>query len=168
MEPARVVRIEINQDQARLLGLSSDSVGSAINSAVTGTTVTQVRDDIYLVNVVVRADRRGARVAHHAAQPADPAVASGRTVPLSQLATLSFDQETPLIWRRDRVPTLTVQADVAPGVLPESVAAKLGPGIDKLNASLPPGYADRRRAAPWRKAPSRRPRCSPWCRSWCC
>jgi multidrug efflux pump len=61
-------------------------------------------------------------------------------VPLSQLATLSFDQETPLIWRRDRVPTLTVRADVAPGVLPESVAAKLGPGIDELNSRLPPGY----------------------------
>jgi multidrug efflux pump subunit AcrB len=59
---------------------------------------------------------------------------------LSQLATLSFDQETPLIWRRDRVPTLTVRADVVPGVLPESVAAKLGPGIDELNSRMPPGY----------------------------
>ena len=67
-------------------------------------------------------------------------LASGRTVPLSQLATLSFDQETPLIWRRDRVPTLTVRADVVPGVLPESVAAKLGPGIDELNSRMPPGY----------------------------
>ena len=139
MEPSRVVRIVIDQDQARLLGLSSDSVGAVINSAVSGTTVTQVRDDIYLVNVVVRATGEE-RVSLTTLRSLQIPLASGRTVPLSQLATLSFDQETPLIWRRDRVPTLTVRADVAPGVLPESVAAKLGPGIDELNSRLPPGY----------------------------
>jgi len=139
MEPSRVVRIVIDQDQARLLGLSSDSVGAVINSAISGTTVTQVRDDIYLVNVVVRATGEE-RVSLTTLRSLQIPLASGRTVPLSQLATLSFDQETPLIWRRDRVPTLTVRADVAPGVLPESVAAKLGPGIDELNSRLPPGY----------------------------
>ena len=50
---------------------------------------------------------------------------NGRTVPLSQFATFEYEQEYPLIWRRDRVPTLTVQADVAPGVLPETVVAAL-------------------------------------------
>jgi multidrug efflux pump subunit AcrB len=139
MEPSRVVRIVIDQDQARLLGLSTDSVGAVINSAVSGTTVTQVRDDIYLVNVVVRATGEE-RVSLTTLRSLQIPLASGRTVPLSQLATLSFDQESPLIWRRDRVPTLTVRADVAPGVLPESVAAKLGPGIDELNSRLPPGY----------------------------
>jgi multidrug efflux pump subunit AcrB len=139
MEPSRVVRIVIDQDQARLLGLSSDSVGAVINSAISGTTVTQVRDDIYLVNVVVRATGEE-RVSLTTLRSLQIPLASGRTVPLSQVATLSFDQETPLIWRRDRVPTLTVRADVAPGVLPESVAAKLGPGIGELNSRLPPGY----------------------------
>jgi multidrug efflux pump subunit AcrB len=139
MEPSRVVRVVIDQDQARLLGLSTDSVGAVINSAISGTTVTQVRDDIYLVNVVVRATGEE-RVSLTTLRSLQIPLASGRTVPLSQLATLSFDQETPLIWRRDRVPTLTVRADVAPGVLPESVAAKLGPGIDELNSRLPPGY----------------------------
>jgi multidrug efflux pump subunit AcrB len=133
------VRIVIDQDQARLLGLSSDSVGAVINSAISGTTVTQVRDDIYLVNVVVRATSEE-RVSLTTLRSLQIPLASGRTVPLSQLATLSFDQETPLIWRRDRVPTLTVRADVVPGVLPESVAAKLGAGIDELNSRMPPGY----------------------------
>ncbi len=139
MEPSRVVRIVIDQDQARLLGLSSDSVGAVINSAISGTTVTQVRDDIYLINVVVRATSEE-RVSLTTLRSLQIPLASGRTVPLSQLATLSFDQETPLIWRRDRVPTLTVRADVAPGVLPESVVSNLVPGIDELNARLPPGY----------------------------
>jgi multidrug efflux pump subunit AcrB len=139
MEPARMVRIVVDQDQARLLGLSSDSVGAVINSAISGTTVTQVRDDIYLVNVVVRATAEE-RVSLTTLRNLQIPLASGRTVPLSQLASLAFEQETPLIWRRDRVPTLTVRADVAPGVLPESVVAKLGPGIDELNSRLPPGY----------------------------
>jgi multidrug efflux pump subunit AcrB len=139
MEPARVVRIEINQDQARLLGLSTDTVGAVINAAVSGTTVTQLRDDIYLVNVVVRAneEQRASLTTLRSLQIPLP---SGRTVPLNQLASLSFEQETPLIWRRDRLPTLTVQADVAPGVLPESVVAALDPRINELNARLPPGY----------------------------
>ncbi|HSW34199.1 MAG TPA: efflux RND transporter permease subunit, partial [Steroidobacteraceae bacterium] len=94
MEPSRVVRVVIDQDQARLLGLSSDSVGAVINSAVSGTAVTQVRDDIYLVNVVVRATG-DERVSLTTLRSLQIPLASGRTVPLSQLATLSFDQETP-------------------------------------------------------------------------
>ena len=58
----------------------------------------------------------------------------------SQLASFDFDQEFPLIWRRDRVPTLTVQADVAPGNLPEAVVAHLAPQVEELNASLPAPY----------------------------
>ena len=98
-----------------------------------------MRDDIYLVNVVVRATA-DERVSLTTLRSLQIPLASGRTVPLSQLATLSFDQETPLIWRRDRVPTLTVRADVVPGVLPDGVVSNLTAGIDELNAKLPPGY----------------------------
>jgi multidrug efflux pump subunit AcrB len=139
MEPARVVRIVIDQDQARLLGLSTDSVGAVINSAISGTTVTQVRDGIYLVNVVVRATGEE-RVSLTTLRNLQIPLASGRTVPLSQLASLSFEQEAPLIWRRDRLPTLTVRADVSPGVLPETVVSRLESGIEELNAGLAPGY----------------------------
>jgi multidrug efflux pump subunit AcrB len=61
-------------------------------------------------------------------------------VPLNQLATFDYTQEYPLVWRRDRVPVLTVQADVAPGVLPETVIAQLQPAIAKLSTELPLGY----------------------------
>ena len=64
----------------------------------------------------------------------------GRTVPLSQIATFDFDQEYPLIWRRDRVPTLTVQADVRGDATPEGAVQSLKPDIEKLEASLPTGY----------------------------
>ena len=56
---------------------------------------------------------------------------NGRSVPLNQIATFDYTQEYPLVWRRDRVPMLTVQADVAPGVLPETVISQLQPAIDK-------------------------------------
>src|SRR5215468_5204240 len=139
MEPARMVRIRIDQDQARLLGLSSQAIASVMNSVVTGTPVTQVRDGIYLVDVLTRAadeERLSLATLRNLQIP----LPSGRTVPLSQIASFDFAQEYPLIWRRDRVPTLTVRADVGPGVLPESVVYTLAPAVAKLRASLPASY----------------------------
>src|SRR5215472_5452548 len=139
MEPARRVRISIDQDQARLLGLSSQALAGVLNSVVTGTTVTQVRDGIYLVNVVARATDEQ-RVSLETLRNVQVPLPSGRTVPLSQLASFDFDQEFPLIWRRDRVPTLTVQADVVGDALPESVVSSLAPQVAELNATLPAPY----------------------------
>jgi multidrug efflux pump subunit AcrB len=139
MEPARVVRIEINQDQARLLGLSTDAVGAAINTAISGVAVTQVRDDIYLVNVVARAAEHE-RASIDVLRTLQIPLSGGRTVPLNQLAALSYEQETPILWRRDRLPTLTVQADVVGGVLPEGIVSGLAGEIEALAATLPPGY----------------------------
>ena len=109
-----------------------------LNTVVTGVPITQLRDDIYLVDVIVRAtpDQRGS-VEFCATSGPRP---NGRTVPLSQIATFDYEQEYPLIWRRDRVPTLTVQADVAAGQLPESVVTAMAPVIQELSAKLPHGY----------------------------
>jgi multidrug efflux pump subunit AcrB len=139
IEPAREVRIHIDQDQARLLGLSSDAVAGVLNTVITGTNVTQLRDGIYLVNVLVRATDEQ-RVSLETLPNLQVPLPNGRTVPLSQFATFDYGQEFPLLWRRNRVPTLTVQADVRPGVLPEGVVAALDPDIAKLNASLERPY----------------------------
>ena len=64
----------------------------------------------------------------------------GRVVPLRQIASFDYTQEYPIIWRRNRVPTLTVQADVVPGVLPATAVKTVQPRIDKLAATLPSGY----------------------------
>jgi multidrug efflux pump subunit AcrB len=139
MEPGRQVRIRIDQDQVRRLGLSSAAVAAVLNTHITGTTVTQVRDDIYLINVVAR-EREGQRLSFSTLRTLEVPLPDGRTVPLDQLATFDYGQEYPMIWRRDRVPTLTVRADVAPGVLPDSVVADLTPAVEALNARLPAGY----------------------------
>ena len=114
-EPAREVRIRIDQDQARLLGLSSQALAQrAEHRDHPAPPITQVRDDIYLVDVVARATDEQ-RISLATLRTLQVPLPSGRTVPLSQFATLEFAQDYPLIWRRDRVPTLTVQADVRPG-----------------------------------------------------
>ncbi len=140
MQPAREVTIRIDQDEARRLGLSSQAVATALNANITGSTITQVRDDIFLVDVVAR-EVGGQTLSTGSLQTLPVALGDGRTVPLNQIAVFEFGQELPLIWRRDRVPTLTVQADTAPGVLPETVVTALKEPIALLADRLPPGYA---------------------------
>jgi multidrug efflux pump subunit AcrB len=139
IEPARQVRIQIDQNEARLLGLSSQALAGVLNTVISGSPVTQVRDDIYLVDVVARATDEQ-RVSLETLRTLQVPLPSGRTVPLSQFATFGYEQEYPLVWRRDRIPTLTVQADVAPGTLPETVVAALAPAVDALAKELPPSY----------------------------
>jgi multidrug efflux pump len=139
MEPARKVRVVIDQDQARLLGLSSNALSSNLNAVMTGASITQLRDDIYLVDIIARAQDEQ-RVSLDTMQSLQVPLPNGRTVPLSQFARFEYDQEYPLVWRRDRVPTLTVQADVIPGSSPEAVVASLAPEVEKLQASLPAPY----------------------------
>jgi multidrug efflux pump subunit AcrB len=138
-EPARQVRIRVDQDEARRLGLSSATLASVLNAAITGTTVTQVRDDIYLIDVLARATAEE-RISLPLLRTLQVPVQGGRTVALSQFASFEYAQEYPLVWRRDRVPTLTVRADVAPGVLPESVVTDLAPAIAEFSTGLPQGY----------------------------
>jgi multidrug efflux pump subunit AcrB len=139
IEPARQVRIRVDQDEARLLGLSSQALASVLNTVISGTSITQVRDDIYLVDVIARATDEQ-RVSLATLGTLQVPLASGRTVALSQFAAFEYTQEYPLIWRRDRVPTLTVQADVVPEALPETVINSLSPAVDALIQGLPKSY----------------------------
>jgi multidrug efflux pump subunit AcrB len=139
IEPARQVRIRVDQDEARLLGLSSQALGTVLNTVLTGTSVTQVRDDIYLVDVVVRATDEQ-RVSLSSLRSLQVPVPGGRTVPLSQFATFEYEQVQPLVWRRDRVPTLTVLADIVPGTLPETVVTAVSPSVETLTKTLPESY----------------------------
>src|SRR5262249_44142966 len=139
IEPARQVRVRIDQDQARLLGLSSESIAGVLNKVMSGVPVTQVRDGMYLVDVLMRATDEQ-RLSLSTLRNLQFPLANGRTVPLGQFAALAFGQESPLIWRRDGTPTLTIQADVIRGASPEAVVATLAPKIATLEESLPKSY----------------------------
>lgn len=139
MEPAREVRMRVDQDQARLLGLGSEQIAGVLASIVSGNVVTQMRDGIHLVDVVVRATDEQ-RVSLDTLRNLQVALPNGRTVPIGQLAVLEEAQEYPLIWRRDGLPTLTVQADVAAGVSPEALVAGLAATVARVQGGLPSGY----------------------------
>jgi multidrug efflux pump subunit AcrB len=140
MEPAKTLQINVNQDQARLLGVSSEALAQSLNSVVSGVTATRVRDDIYFVDVITRASE-DERISLASLRTLQIQLPNGRSVPLLQVASVSYSQEMSLIWRRDRLPTLTVQSDVAPGTQPASIVQALRPKMDKLIADLPPGYS---------------------------
>src|SRR5580704_11963876 len=138
-EPSTVVRVEVDQDRARALGTSSQALSENINAVLSGTTVTQLRDDIYLVDVVARAIPEE-RAKLETLRSLMINVPGGRAVPLEQVAKLSYGIEPPLIWRRHRLPTVTVQADTAPGVEAATVVKALSPEIVAFKSKLPEGY----------------------------
>jgi multidrug efflux pump subunit AcrB len=140
VEPAREVRIVIDQDEARQLGLSSENLASVLNTVISGSAITQVRDDIYLIDVVARATDEQ-RVSLSTLRNIQVPLPNGRTAPLSQFASFEYAQDQPVVWRRDRVPTLTVQANVTADALPETVVNALDPAVDALRKELPNPYA---------------------------
>ena len=111
---------------------------------ISGVSITQVRDDIYLVDVVVRATQ-DQRVSIDTLRNTAIPLPGGRTVPLSQFATFEYAQEYPLVWRRDRLPTLTVHADLRPGILPDTVvsaAERMANLMSKITVSSGASHAD--------------------------
>src|SRR6476620_4568595 len=139
MDPIRKLRIRINQDEARQLGLSSAAVAQMINAAVSGIPATQVRDSIYLIDVVVRAEA-SERMSLETIRTLKIPLPNGRSVPLSELAKVEYEQDLPLIWRRDRLPTLTVQAEPREGVLAATAVAGIAEKVAELKRQLPVGY----------------------------
>ena len=138
-EPAKVIRVDVDQDRARALGISSQQLSNSINAILSGNRITQLREHTYLIDIIARAvpeERAKLETLRHLTLSA----AGGKSVPLSQIATLSYSLEPPLIWRRQRLPTVTVQADVRPGTEPTTVVHQLERSIADFQAKLPAGY----------------------------
>ena len=138
-EPGKVLRIDIAQDKARQFGLSSEDVAHVMNSIVSGAAVSQVKDNIYLINIVGRANsnERGTPETLLNLQITTP---SGTSIPLLAFATVRYELEQPLIWSRDRIPTLTLKASVRGSMQPTDLVKVLKPEVDKFAANLPEGY----------------------------
>ena len=132
--------VVLDQDKARLLGLSSEAVATTLQTLQQGATVTHYREGTDLIPVVARAipsERQDI------AGLGDVTVASanGRAVPLAQMATVTWGLEQPVAWRRNRTPMLLVRADTQPGVQAPDATAAVLPLLAGVKASLPPGYA---------------------------
>jgi multidrug efflux pump subunit AcrB len=139
-ELSKVIKIDIDQDRARMVGLTSRQIAGNINAVLSGTTITQVRDHTYLVDVIARAIEEE-RASIETLRNLRIASSSGGSVPLLQIATIDYSLEQPLVWRRQRQPTVTIQADVPPGIEAITVINQLKDKMDEFSAALPPGYA---------------------------
>jgi multidrug efflux pump subunit AcrB len=138
-EMTKSMRIEVDQEKARQLGISSEQVSKALSSAISGRTVTQFRDDIYLIDIQGRAEARD-RGDLGRLRDLEIGIAGGNSVPLAQIAKFEYGLEETIIWRRNRLPTITVQSKIVDGLQPATVDAQLKEPMEKLMAQLPPGY----------------------------
>ena len=138
-ESVKVLRIDLDQDKLRALGINSQVVMRAANTILSGSTIGQFRDGDKLIDIVIRQpiDER-ATVA--ALSSASIPTGSGRAVPLSQLATPRFVWEPGVVWREGREWAITVQSDVADGIQGPTVSSQINPLLNPLRATLPPGY----------------------------
>jgi multidrug efflux pump subunit AcrB len=138
-ESVKVLRIELDQSKLRAIGLTSQSVMQAANTILSGSTIGQFRERDKLIDIVVRQplDERSTITA--LSSVSIPA-ASGRAVPLSQLATPRFVWEPGVVWREGRDWAITVQSDVVDGIQGPTVSAQIDPQLEAIRAVLPAGY----------------------------
>lgn len=138
-EPERSIQIEVNQTQAQASGLSSEQITSQVAMIFAGQTISQIRNGTHLINVVLKGD---------AVSRQNPDIlkqliitnTAGQKIPLQQVASLHWGVDDPILWRRQRLPFITVQSDVQAGLHAENVAEQLSSQIQAIQAKLPVGY----------------------------
>nr|MCS9415355.1 multidrug efflux RND transporter permease subunit MexK [Pseudomonas aeruginosa] len=138
-EPSKVVYLSIDQERARALGVSTASLSQFLQSALTGSHVSFFREDNELIEILLRGteqERRDLSLLPSLAVPTE----NGRSVALSQIATLEYGFEEGIIWHRNRLPTVTVRADIYDDSLPATLVAQIAPTLEPIRAELPDGY----------------------------
>ena len=138
-EPGRVIRVDVMQDKARKLGISSKDIATTLNGVVGGITITQVRDSIYLIDVIVRAQKHE-RDSIDTLQSLQIATGNGTSVPLAAIANFRYELEQPVVYRRSRIPTITVAAGIIDKTMPDTIVKDLAPAIKTFADKLPSGY----------------------------
>ena len=138
-EPSKVVYLNIDQDRARALGVSTQQVSRFLQSTLLGSTVSQYREDNELIEILLRGtahERTELSLLPSLSVPTD----NGQSVALSQIATLEYGFEEGVIWHRNRLPTVTVRADIYGKEQPATLVAQILPTLEDVRAELPDGY----------------------------
>ncbi|MGQ1458044.1 efflux RND transporter permease subunit [Acinetobacter baumannii] len=138
-EPSKIISIQIDQDRARQMGVSSLDLANFLNASITGSAIEQYREKRELIEIRLRGDKAERVEVASLASLAVP-TANGTTVPLAQIAKIEYKFEDGLIWHRNRLPTITVRADIRTNLQPATVVGELAETMDKLRAELPSGY----------------------------
>jgi len=138
-EPSKVVRLVVDQDRARALGVSSAQIAHFLSSSLSGMQVSTYREGNRQIGMLLRGPEEERAQLELLASLAIP-TPGGTAVPLSQVARLEYVFEDGIIWHRNRLPTVTVRADIADGLLPPEVTGQILPALDGIRAALPDGY----------------------------
>ncbi|MBV4533190.1 efflux RND transporter permease subunit [Pseudomonas sp. SWRI107] len=138
-EPSKAVYLNIDQDRARALGVSTSHLSSFLQSSLTGSNVSQYREDNELIEIVLRGTEQERRELGNLASLALP-TDNGQSVALSQVATLEYGFEEGVIWHRNRLPTVTVRADIYDNTQPATLTHQILPTLQQIKTALPDGY----------------------------
>lgn len=138
-EPQKRIGVSINQSEARALGLSTQDISSVLATNFSGTPATTIRDGKRNVNVVMRGVKTE-RFDIEAISNLQISTPVSQSIPLRQIASVSYGVQEPIIWKRKREPLITVQADIQQGLQPASVSEQLSAKINSFRESLPTGY----------------------------
>ncbi len=138
-EPSKMVRLNVDQDRARALGVSTAELSGFLRRTFIGNRVSQFREDNELIEILLRGTERERLELSMLPSLAIP-TESGRSVPLSQVATLEYGFEEGVIWHRNRLPTVTVRADVYGDEQPAALVRQIEPTLADIRAQLPSGY----------------------------
>jgi multidrug efflux pump len=138
-EPSKVVYLNIDQERARALGVSSADLSQFLQSSLTGSSVSLFREDNELIEILLRGTVRERQALELLPSLAVP-TSSGQSVALSQIATLEYGFEEGVIWHRDRLPTVTILGDIYGSEQPASLTKQILPTLEPIRAELPSGY----------------------------
>ncbi|MFU8927809.1 efflux RND transporter permease subunit [Acinetobacter puyangensis] len=138
-EPSKMIYLEIDQDRARQLGISSQSLANFLNSSISGSVINQYREKRELIEIRLRGDTIE-RVNVGALSSLAVPTSSGSSIPLSQIAKIESGFEEGLIWHRNRLPTITVRADLRSDKLPAAIVNDLSTQMQQLREQMPSGY----------------------------
>ena len=138
-ESVKAIRLDIDQDKARVLGVTSQAIAQASRTLLSGTTIGQYRERERLVDIVLRQPLDERNAITDLANAYVPS-ASGRAISLTQIARIGFGWEPGVMWREGRDYTITVQGDVAEGLQGPTVSSELLPQMRALEARMPAGY----------------------------
>ncbi|MEM8514997.1 multidrug efflux pump [Massilia sp. MP_M2] len=138
-ESIKVLRLDLDQDKLRALGVTSQAVRRAVNTALTGTTVGQLRESNRLIDMVVRQPLEERSTITRLSETLVP-TAGGQAVTIGQVARVRFVWEPGVVWREGREWAIMVQADVVDGIQGPTVTAQVDKQLSALRASLPAGY----------------------------
>ncbi len=138
-EPSKTIILNIDQDRARQMGISSADLARFLNSSISGAAIDQYREKRELIEIRLRGDQAERVDVGSLASLAVP-TSQGSTVPLAQIAQIDYSFEEGLIWHRNRLPTITVRADIRSQQQPATVVNEMAGQIEQLRTELPPGY----------------------------